>query len=261
MTDDLTERLHAGVGQLPVSPRTAEQVRRSAEKSRRARRFGLVVGGSLVVLAVAAGSALLPDTSPSTLRAPASTPTLTEDRTLRTFSQLAVVRDRDVVVVIESTGYGDRTPRTLEIALERAIPSERGRCTNFTGCGNERPRRRPWPGRHTLATDPLLTDADWLDIADGVRRTGSYPSPLTACVPDPRTPQASESFAAAYAGQTAHDINEFVLRYPDVKTASRALNSLRHRFMTCPGNDSATLLPQELGVGGWTADEFFVAEG
>ena len=42
--------------------------------------------------------------------------------------QLAAARDDNVVVVIESTGWGDRSIRTLELALARAIPAERARC-------------------------------------------------------------------------------------------------------------------------------------
>jgi hypothetical protein len=33
-----------------------------------------------------------------------------------------------VVIVIESTGWGDRSMHTVQIALMRAIPSERGNC-------------------------------------------------------------------------------------------------------------------------------------
>ncbi|MEO8518992.1 MAG: hypothetical protein ABI438_07395 [Dermatophilaceae bacterium] len=44
---------------------------------------------------------------------------------------LIVGRDRNVVIVIESLdGWADRGSWTLEQAMERAIPSERGRCVN-----------------------------------------------------------------------------------------------------------------------------------
>lgn len=45
--------------------------------------------------------------------------------------QLIAARDRNVVIVIESTGWGERTLHTVQMALMRAIPSERGRCAPF----------------------------------------------------------------------------------------------------------------------------------
>lgn len=42
--------------------------------------------------------------------------------------QLGAARDGNVVVVIESTGWGDRTHRTLEVALNRALGNQGGRC-------------------------------------------------------------------------------------------------------------------------------------
>ena len=42
--------------------------------------------------------------------------------------QLGAARDANVVVVIESTGWGDRTHRTLAVALSRALGNQGGRC-------------------------------------------------------------------------------------------------------------------------------------
>ena len=42
---------------------------------------------------------------------------------------ILIARDSNVVVVIETTGWNERGTHTLEYALQRAIPSERGSCT------------------------------------------------------------------------------------------------------------------------------------
>jgi hypothetical protein len=42
--------------------------------------------------------------------------------------QLGAARDGNVVVLIESTGWGDRTTRTLDVALSRALGNQGGRC-------------------------------------------------------------------------------------------------------------------------------------
>lgn len=47
--------------------------------------------------------------------------------------QVGVARDGAVVVIVESTGWADRTSRTLAYALVRAIPAERERCGLDTG--------------------------------------------------------------------------------------------------------------------------------
>lgn len=43
-------------------------------------------------------------------------------------NQLGAARDGNVVVVVESTGWGDRPSRTLEVALSRALGNQGGRC-------------------------------------------------------------------------------------------------------------------------------------
>lgn len=45
--------------------------------------------------------------------------------------QLGVARDANVVVLVESTGWGDRTSNTLERALSRALGNQGGRCKPF----------------------------------------------------------------------------------------------------------------------------------
>lgn len=42
--------------------------------------------------------------------------------------QVGLVRDGNLVVLLESTGWADRTTVSLELALERAIPAGRGPC-------------------------------------------------------------------------------------------------------------------------------------
>jgi hypothetical protein len=42
--------------------------------------------------------------------------------------QLGVARDGNIVVLVESTGWGDRTSRTLDVALSRALGNQGGRC-------------------------------------------------------------------------------------------------------------------------------------
>lgn len=42
--------------------------------------------------------------------------------------QIGLARDANVIVLLESTGWGDRTTLTLQLAMLRAIPVERDRC-------------------------------------------------------------------------------------------------------------------------------------
>jgi hypothetical protein len=184
--------------------------------------------------------------------------------------QLGVARDRNVVVVVESTGWTERTEVALELALQRAIPGGQGRCgDDVLPCPHPTPSA---PGAFDLATDPLLTDADWARItrADDYPTLTGAPTQLLACIDVSPGPQATDVRAAAYLAPTHPEgsLNEFVLRYPDEAGAGAVVASLREQFIDCTvgtasGGGVSVVLHEHRASdrdGWWTVDEAFVGD-
>ena len=252
MSTDLSRLLHQETDRLPVGNRPAAAVRARAERSRRVRRAGVaaLTSAAAVVVLVVSTQLGMPRAAPavpadlpaiSTPPPVPSTPRPIEQsagqQTVPAHYQLAVARKGDVVVVYESTGWADRPHRTLAIAMEAAIPGQRGDCGEaaFTCQPSASPAaERPLE----LAPDPLLTDAQWVQIAAGFSlvRTGSGPAPLVPCPADPAASNPASLAGASYADLPASKTplaNEFVLQFADDTLASGALVALREQFVSC----------------------------
>ena len=254
MITDLSRLLHQETDRLPVRSRAAAEVRVRAERSRRVRRAGvaaLTCAAAVVVLVVSTqlvipqAAPVVPAELPVVSTPPPAVPSTPDasvgQSTGQEFDprhyQLAVARKGDVVVVYESTGWADRPHRTLAIAMEAAIPGQRGDCdqAEFT-C---RPPESSTAERPLeLAPDPVLTDAAWVKVAAGesLVRAGSDPAPLVPCSADPAASHPDSMAAASYAEMPTSETpraNEFVLRFTDPAAATGALAELRERFVTC----------------------------
>lgn len=186
--------------------------------------------------------------------------------------QLGVARERDVVVVIESTGWAQRTEVALELALQRAIPGAEGRCgENVLPCPRPTPSV-PGPGGTGLTADPLLTDADWARVTRGqdqVLRGNTAPGRLVDCVAIAPGTGATDVHATSYEQPARPDagLSEFVLAYGDEALATDAVARIRAQFLDCPDRTAAgdvrvTLHEHSASDGGswWTVDEALVGE-
>jgi hypothetical protein len=184
--------------------------------------------------------------------------------------QLGVARDRNVVVVVESTGYTERTEVTLELALQRAIAGAAGRCgAAVLPCPSP---TTSGPGAFDLTTDPMLTDADWARITradDHPIRSGAPTGQPLACVGHPQGAEATDVHTAAYDAPAYPEsrLNETVIRYPDDVQAGAAVASLRSQFIDCtlgtvPAGVEVQLHEHRAsdGSGWWTVDEAFVGD-
>jgi hypothetical protein len=173
-------------------------------------------------------------------------------------------------VVVESTGWTERTEVTLELALQRAIPGAQGRCgDDVLPCPHPTSAA---PGAFELATDPLLTDADWARItrADDYPFRSGAPTQLLGCIDVSPGPQATDVHAAAYIAPDypKGGLNQFVMRYPDDVQAGTVVASLREQFTDCTvgtasvGGVSVVLHEHRAadGDGWWTVDEAFVGD-
>jgi hypothetical protein len=158
--------------------------------------------------------------------------------------QLGIARERDVVVVLESTGWAERTEVALELALQRAIPGAEGRCGQ-----NVLPCARPsspstGPGGSGLTAAPLLTDADWARITRGqdqVLRGDTDPGQLVDCVAIVPGTGATDVHAISYEqpSRPAAGLTEFVFAYEDVALATDAVARIREQFLDCPDRTAA----------------------
>jgi hypothetical protein len=225
------------------------------------------VVASILGLTVAVGCGRATEAAPSSAIGPAAEPSGSAAGPFP--YQLGVARDRNVVVVVESTGWTERTEVTLELALQRAIPGSQGRCgDDVLPCPNP---TSSGPGAFDLATEPLLTDADWARItrADDYPARSGAPTQLLGCIDVSPGPQTTDVRAAAYVA--AHHpegaLNEFVIRYPDDGSAATAVASLREQFIDCPVGTASGGVAVHLhehrasdGDGWWTVDEAFVGD-
>ena len=181
--------------------------------------------------------------------------------------ELAVVRDRNVVVVLESTGWTDRTERTLEIALQRAIPSERGRCGTDTGPCPVLKAPSGKSGQATalvLAADPMLGNDDWVTVIgweNFVVRGPARPTRLMQCIAVDRVPPAAEIHAASYLepARPGVTLNEYVLRYDDETAAADAVATIRSQSNACPDPTLDRSTPPEV-TSWWQVDEVYIVD-
>ncbi|MGY1616580.1 hypothetical protein ACI797_07495 [Geodermatophilus sp. SYSU D00691] len=186
--------------------------------------------------------------------------------------QIGVVRDRNVVVVIESTGWTERAEVALELALQRALPGAQGRCADgVLPCPRPTPSTTG-PGPFDLAPDPLLAEADWARIARVANHpvvSGSPPEQLAECLTVLPAPEATEVRAVAFETPTHPDtgLNQYVLRYADDAAATTAVAGLRDQFLACPDRIARGEVAVQLHEhrasdrdGWWTVDEAFVGD-
>jgi hypothetical protein len=225
------------------------------------------VVASILGLTVAVGCGRAAEAAPSSAIGPAAEPSVSAAGPFP--YQLGVARDRNVVVVVESTGWTERTEVALELALQRAIPGGQGRCgDDVLPCPHPASAA---PGAFDLTTDPLLTDADWARItrADDYPVRSGAPAQLLGCIDVSPGPEATDVRAAAFyaAAYPEGGLNEFVLRYPDEIQAGTAVASLREQFIDCtvgtvPGGVAVHLHEHRASDrdGWWTVDEAFVGD-
>ena len=181
--------------------------------------------------------------------------------------ELAVVRDRNVVVVLESTGWTERTERTLEIALQRAIPSERGRCGTDTGPCPVLKAPSGESGQATalvLAADPMLGNDDWATVIgheNFVVRGLAPPTRLMECIAVERVAAAAEVHAATYLepARPGVTLNEYVLRYADEAAAAEAVATIRSQSHACPDPTLARFTPPDV-TSWWQVDEVYIVD-
>jgi hypothetical protein len=244
------------------------------------RRAGHAAGtavAAVALMAVVAGCGPLDDSSPTSAAPPAQreaaaegpAPAVGSGAERPVYYQLGIVREGDVVVVVESLDWNDWTELTLDSALHRAVPAHRGRCGHVV-----RPCARPRAGdgraSFPLAPDPVLTDGDWRRITGGAPspvRSATRPSRLVDCISLTPWSGASEFRAAAYLDPTrpSGDLSEFVLRFEDAAPAAEAVRRIRNQFDDCPSRtDSGQVEVTEHehhasdGRSPWPVDEAFV---
>jgi hypothetical protein len=238
----------------------------SGSRPRRTRPAVSGVLASVLGLAVTTGCA-----APGDARASATASTGTAEAGALPY-QLGVARERGVVVVLESTGWAERTEVALELALQRAIPGAEGRCgENVLPC----PRPAPsdtGPAGSRLTADPLLTDADWARITRGqdrVVRGDTDPDRLVDCVAIVPGTGATDVHAMSYEQPARPEagLNGFVFAYPDEALATDAVARIREQFFDCPDRTAAgdvrvTLHEHSSSDGGswWSVDQALVGE-
>jgi hypothetical protein len=151
------------------------------------------------------------------------------------------VRDRNVVVVLETTGWAERASRTMEFVLRRAVPTERNRCPEIAPCPDAQSTGLPEPGLLELDTDPLMTGADWLTVTEqSVSRSDSAPTPLVDCLTVDVGP-ARKVFSASYVESPAltPNLNEYVFQLDSVDEATALFARTRALFDACPETGAA----------------------
>lgn len=214
--------------------RTRTRTARPARSGRAA--VSLVALGALAAL-VALGTllalALRPGGGPAGA-APATRPVVGAPATPRAGAAvpaylIGAARVGPAVVVVESAGV----PAPVDVVLTAAL-------------------RRP-------ADDPVLQDLDWTRLRGGSppRRTPLPPEPLVDCVAVSPWSGASAFLGVRFAipGGSRSVVNQFVLRYPDVRRAEEQMARLRHQIDDCPA-----LAPGWSGAAGAPeADEVLLA--
>ena len=181
MTDDISVQLKDIGRLLPISLSSPAQLRANAESQRRLRRSRLI-GSSMVcaaaliviVTAIFIGSTARSDqltpSGPPTGATETSTPVLLpavvnqvplEPSTY----ELGIARDRNVLLILESSVPADRPTWRAEFALQSAISGAQGRCPDSPGqCREQSATTTASSVLPELAEDPLLSAQDLLDF-------------------------------------------------------------------------------------------------
>jgi hypothetical protein len=183
--------------------------------------------------------------------------------------RLGVVRDRNVVVVVESRNWIDRTELTLELAVHRAVPGGRGRCGRAVlPCPH--PAAEAGGTAYDLSPDPLLTEGDWAQVAGGGPspvRSPTRPTRLVECISVTPWSGATDFRLSAYLDpeRPLGDLTEFVLRFEDAASAAEAVRRIRNQFDDCPrrtafGDAEVTEHEHHAsdGPSWWPVDEAFI---
>jgi hypothetical protein len=161
--------------------------------------------------------------------------------------QVAVARDDNIVVVLESNGEGFPGLETLETALARAIRGAAGRCAVAVArhgavCRPDAPgiARRPY----RLAAEPALDAAGWTDLIDEIDRLSETPLVTPGCLGSSQEWGAQRLWRSSAEYDDGFVINEYVL---DGGTASRTaalFDTMVARWRNC-GSERAPRDPDE----------------
>lgn len=276
MTDVVPERLRAAGRSINSRLGSAAELRSGAEHRRRGRRAAGGVAALVVVLALTTGSIIAANHSTSTPPASAQLTPPNTDFLDPTYYAVILGRERNVVIVLESSAVSDRPTWQLEVAFQAALVGERGRCPDSSGgCWSTGGGGSTPPAMFELTPDPLLTGAD-LQVIDGLIgsphddlvRTASVPSQMTPCTPDFNGIGAAVVRSAAYTAVQSDanglHLNEFVLWFEDESAASHAYARVRQAVVDCPthsdyGNPSVWFDEDPVSWD-WPVDAAFVAE-
>ena len=247
MTDGPSRR--PGLAAEAVSGPPAE-LRRAADRGRRRRR---IAGGTLALLvsvAVMVGPRVLQgrqsgEPSPATVMDATPTVTVPSVLPIGHSYHLALLRDRNVVIAVETTGWSDRVERTMEYVEGRAIPSERDRCgADVLPCGPDQIHGGAPEGQLlVMGDDPMMTPEDWLTITGQSvvqLETGEVPDQLFDCIavsavlpPTWRVASYSE-----YVSRQP-SLTEFVMQFDSVDAAAAAMDRLRAQIAACQVADGS----------------------
>ena len=261
MTDNLTQRLHSLSEQLPVKKLSPAELRSRAGRGHRFRRGigGTAVCGAAVAVIITSGVIATNARSP-----------LPAAGALRPSEyELSVARDRNVLIVLESSVPADAPPRRMELAFLTATPDD--------------PASTTAPALFGLPVDATLTDTD-LDKfrTQAVRPIGPWmrlppespPPKLSQCLPAPADLGASELQEATFvaADEVAHydhpepvpqaRMNEFVLKFDSEAAAALAYDAVRRDAMNCTDYElSFPIMDTSAPIDGWQrpVDETYMA--
>ena len=153
--------------------------------------------------------------------------------------RVAVARDDNIVVVLESTGPDFPAVRALETVLAHAIRGAAGRCTAvMTGDGNACRRDAPGVARrpYRLPVDPTLDVDGWRVAGIVVVQTSDRPADTTGCLGQPQRWGAKRVWRSTV--QTDHPytttwVNEYVLDGGTADRAATMFDALVEQWTTC----------------------------
>ena len=240
MTDNLTQMLHSLSEQLPVQQRSPAQLRSLADRGHRIRRGigGAAVCGAAVAVIISSGVIATNARSPL----PAAGPLRPSQY------ELSIARDRNILIILESSVPADAPPTRMELAFLTATP--------------DGPASTTASALLDLTVDATLTDTDLEKFRrQAVRSIGPWmrlpsespPPELNQCLPVPADLGASElqdaTFVAAdeaaeYDGPEPLPqarMNEFVLKFESEPAAAAAYDAARRDAMNCSEDELAFL--------------------
>ena len=155
--------------------------------------------------------------------------------------QVAVARDDNIVVVLESTGPDFPAVRALETVLAHAIRGASGRCTAvLTGAGNACRHDAPGVARrpYRLPVDPALDVDGWRVAGIVVVQTSDRPADTTGCLGQPQRWGAKRVWRSTVQTDRTHPytttwVNEYVLDGGTADRAATMFDALVEQWTSC----------------------------